>query len=91
MMNSEIIIAPVITEKSQMLASDGKTYVFKVQKSANKTQIKLAIEELFGVKVKSVNTLNTKAKAKRVGRYAGKTKTYKKAIVTLVDGQTIEM
>ena len=90
-MNSEIIIAPVITEKSQMLASDGKTYVFKVTKSANKTQIKIAIEELFGVKVKSVNTLNTKAKDKRVGRYTGKTKTYKKAIVTLVDGQELEM
>ena len=91
MMNSEIIIAPVITEKSQMLASNGKTYVFKVDSRANKTQIKLAIEDLFGVKVKSVNTLNTKAKDKRVGRYTGKTKTYKKAIVTLVDGQAIEM
>ena len=90
-MNSEIIIAPVITKKSQVLASNGKTYVFKVSKDANKTQIKLAIEELFGVKVKSVNTLNTKSKDKRVGRYTGKTKTYKKAIVTLVDGQAIEM
>ena len=90
-MNSEIIIAPVITEKSQVLASNGKTYVFKVSKDANKTQIKLAIEELFGVKVKSVNTLNTKSKDKRVGRYTGKTKTYKKAIVTLADGQAIEM
>lgn len=90
-MNSEIIIAPVITEKSQALASDGKTFVFKVRKDANKTQIKNAIEDLFGVKVKSVNTLNTKPKDKRVGRYTGKTKTYKKAIVTLVDGQTIEM
>ena len=91
MMNSEIIIAPVITEKSQVLSSNGKTYVFKVAKSANKIQIKQAIEELFGVKVKSVNTLNTKPKDKRVGRYTGKTKTYKKAIVTLVDGQAIEM
>ncbi len=91
MMNSEIIIAPVITEKSQVLASNGKTYVFKVAKDANKIQIKNAIESLFGVKVKSVNTLNTKSKDKRVGRYTGKTKTYKKAIVTLVDGQTIEM
>ena len=90
-MNSEIIIAPVITEKSQTLASNGKTYVFKVRKDANKIQIKQAVESLFGVKVKSVNTLNTKAKDKRVGRYTGKTKTYKKAIVTLVDGQTIEM
>ena len=91
MMNSEIIIAPVITEKSQTLASNGKTYVFKVAKDANKIQIKNAVESLFGVKVKSVNTLNTKSKDKRVGRYTGKTKTYKKAIVTLVDGQAIEM
>ena len=91
MLNSEIIIAPVITEKSQSLASGGKTYVFKVSKSANKIQIKKAIEDLFKVKVKSVNTLNTKAKDKRVGRYTGKTKTYKKAIVTLCDGEAIEM
>ena len=91
MMNSEIIIAPVITEKSQELASTGKVYVFKVAKNANKIQIKNAVESLFDVKVKSVNTLNTKAKDKRVGRYTGKTKTYKKAIVTLVDGQAIEM
>ena len=90
-MHADIIIAPVITEKSGILAQDGKTYVFKVSKDANKIQIKQAIESLFGVKVKSVNTLNTKAKDKRVGRYTGKTKTYKKAIVTLVDGQTIEM
>lgn len=90
MMNSEIIIAPVITEKSQVLASSGKVYVFKVAKSANKIQIKNAIEELFGVKVKSVNTLITKPKDKRVGRYTGKTKTYKKAYVTLADG-AIEM
>ena len=90
-MHADIIIAPVITEKSGKLAENGKTYVFKVSASANKIQIKQAIESLFGVKVKSVNTLNTKAKDKRVGRYTGKTKTYKKAIVTLVDGQTIEM
>lgn len=90
-MNLEIIYSPVITEKSSALAEDGKTYVFKVDKRANKTQIKLAIEEAFGVKVKSVNTLNTKPKKKRVGKYTGLTKTYKKAIVTLVDGQTIEM
>jgi large subunit ribosomal protein L23 len=90
-MHTDIIIAPVITEKSGKLAENGKTYVFKVSESANKIQIKQAIESLFGVKVKSVNTLNTKAKDKRVGRYTGKTKTYKKAIVTLVDGQAIEM
>ena len=91
MMNSEIIIAPVVTEKSQVLATNSKTYVFKVRKDANKIQIKKAIEELFNVKVKSVNTLITKPKDKRVGRYTGKTKTYKKAYVTLVDGASIEM
>jgi large subunit ribosomal protein L23 len=90
-MKSDIIISPVITEKSSNLAENGKTYVFKVDKKANKTLIKQAIEEAFGVKVKSVNTLNTKPKDKRVGKYTGQTKTYKKAIITLADGYSIEM
>jgi len=86
----DIIIAPVITEKSQ-IAIGNNVYTFKVSKDANKTQIKQAIEEAFGVKVKEVRTLNTKSKAKRVGRYTGKTKTYKKAIVTLAEGNAIEI
>ncbi len=90
-MKSDIIISPVITEKSSNLAENGKTYVFKVDKKANKIQIKQAIEEAFGVKVKSVNTLNTKPKDKRVGKYTGQTKTYKKAIIILADGYSIEM
>ena len=90
-MKTDIIYSPVITEKSTALASEGKTYVFKVAKIANKTQIKLAIEEAFGVKVKKVNTLITKPKDRRIGKYTGQTKTYKKAIVTLADGQSIEM
>ncbi len=90
-MKSDIIYSPVITEKSSALAEDRSTYVFKVDKRANKTQIKLAIEETFGVKVLSVNTLNTKPKAKRVGKYEGQTKTYKKAIVKLADGHKTEM
>ena len=90
-MKLDIIYSPVITEKSSKLAEGGKTYVFKVDKKANKTQIKIAIEEAFGVKVKSVNTLITKPKDKKVGKYTGQTKTYKKAIITLVDGQSIEM
>ena len=88
-MKSDIIYAPVITEKTSALAANN-TYVFKVAKNANKIQIKDAIEEVFGVKVASVNTLNTKPKKKRVGRYTGMRKTYKKAIVTLADG-SIEM
>ncbi len=87
---TDIIIAPVITEKSAIQA-EANVYTFKVNASANKIEIKKAIEEAFGVKVKKVNTLNTKSKAKRVGRYAGKTKTYKKAFVTLVDGDKIEL
>ena len=86
-MKSDIIYAPVITEKSSNIASDGKTYVFKVAKNANKVQIKQA----FGVKVASVNTLNTKPKDKRVGKYTGQRKTYKKAIITLCDGYSIEL
>ena len=87
----DIIIAPVVTEKTAAMAQDGKTYTFKVAKSANKTQIAQAIESAFNVKVESVRTLNTKSKAKRVGRYTGTTKTYKKAIVVLKDGNAIEI
>lgn len=86
-----IIIAPVITEKSARLAEDGKTYVFKADKRANKIEIADAIESAFNVKVESVRTLNTKAKDKRVGKYTGKTKTYKKVYVTLADGYAIEI
>lgn len=89
-MKFDIIYSPVITEKSAALA-EKNTYVFKVAKDANKIQIKDAIEEVFNVKVLSVNTLNTKPKKKRVGRYTGTRKTYKKAIVTLADGSSIEM
>lgn len=87
---SDIIIAPVVTEKSASNAQNN-VYTFKVVKSATKTQIKWAIEKAFGVEVKSVNTLITKPKDKRVGKYTGQTKTYKKAIVALKDGQQIEI
>lgn len=87
---SDIIIAPVITEKS-MANRENNVYTFKVVKDATKTDIKRAVEEAFKVSVKSVNTLNTKSKRRRVGRYSGRTKTYKKAIVTLAEGSSIEM
>ena len=87
---SDVIIAPVITEKSMMERSNN-VYTFKVVKDATKDEIKKAIEDAFKVEVLSVNTLNTKSKRRRVGKYAGRTKTYKKAIVTLCDGQAIEM
>ena len=87
---TDIIIAPVITEKSAMNA-EKNVYTFKVSKTATKTEIKWAVEKAFNVKVTNVNTLNTKPKDKRVGKYTGKTKTYKKAIITLAEGQTIEI
>ena len=87
---SDIILSPVVTEKSAKNAQEN-IYTFKVAKSATKTQIKWAIEKAFNVEVLTVNTLITKPKDKRVGRYTGQTKTYKKAIVTLKDGQQIEI
>jgi len=87
---SDIIIAPVITEKS-MAERQNNVYTFKVAKDATKDEIKFAVEEAFKVSVKKVNTLNTKAKRRRVGRYVGKTKTYKKAIVTLAEGSSIDL
>lgn len=87
---SDIIIAPVITEKS-MTNRQNNVYTFKVAKDVDKTEIKRAIEEAFGVTVEKINTLNTKSKRRRVGKYAGRSKTYKKAIVTLANGSSIEM
>lgn len=90
MRNPDIILGPVITEKS-MSGNQESVYTFKVDKKATKTQIKSEIERQFGVKVLNVNTLNTKPKARRVGRYTGNSKTYKKAIVTLAQGNSIEI
>ena len=82
----DVIIAPVITEKSAKIAEKGNKIVFKVKNDANKVQIKQAV-----VKVLRVNTINVKPKYKRVGRYAGTTSRYKKAIVTLAEGSQIEL
>ena len=86
----DIIIKPVITEKSMDELQNGK-YTFKVAKNANKIEIKKAVEALFGVEVAKVNTLNVDGKAKRVGRFEGRTSDWKKAVVTLTeDSKTIE-
>ena len=84
-----IILAPVITEKSESLKANN-VYVFKVNKKANKTQIKNEIEKLFGVKVVNLNTVNAVQKKRRVGRYTGLTSAYKKAYVKLAEGSSIE-
>ena len=78
----DIIVRPVLTEKSYDTIAD-KKYVFVVDIHANKTQIKAAVEEIFGVKVDSVNTLRTMGKMKRQGRTQGRTPEIKKAYVTL--------
>ena len=78
----EIIIAPVVTEKSNDELQQGK-YTFKVNKKATKVQIAQAVEKLFNVKVLNVNTITVKGKEKRVGRNVGRTSDWKKAIVTI--------
>ena len=85
----DIIIRPLITEKSTTLMAEGK-YVFEVAKSANKIEIAKAISQIFKVKVASVNTINVEGKVKRMGRSVGKRSDYKKASVKLAAGETIE-
>ena len=86
----DIIIKPIITEKSMGGLQENK-YTFKVAKNANKVEIAKAVEELFGVQVASVNTMNVRGRAKRVGLNRGVTPSWKKAIVTLAEGsKTIE-
>ena len=85
----DILIRPLITEKSTDLMAEGK-YVFKVAKNANKIEIAKAVAEIFKVKVLKVNTVNVKGKTKRIGRTSGKRADYKKAIVKLAEGSTIE-
>ncbi|NLY70886.1 MAG: 50S ribosomal protein L23 [Clostridiales bacterium] len=80
----DIILKPVITERSMDDAAM-KKYTFKVAPDANKTQIKEAVEEIFGVDVEKVNVINVKGKLKRMGRYVGRTAKSKKAIVTLTE------
>jgi len=85
----DILIRPLVTEHSTDLMADGK-FVFVVDKNANKIQIAQAVKEIFNVDVLAVNTINVKPKTKRRGRTVGKTAAYKKAIVKLAAGQTIE-
>lgn len=85
----DILIRPLITEKSTQLMEEGK-YVFVVAKKANKIEIAKAVAQVFNVKVANVNTVNVSGKVKRMGRFVGKRSAYKKAIVKLAPGETIE-
>ena len=85
----DIIVRPIITEKSTSITESGK-YTFEVQQSANKVEVKKAVEEIFKVNVVSVNIVNVRRKARRVGRYEGFRPAVKKAVVTVAEGQTID-
>jgi len=86
--HSQVIIRPVVSEKSYVLASVGK-YVFRVHPDAHKTQIKQAVEALFDVKVRGVHTMSVKSKPKRRGYTSGRSRSWKKAIVQVGEGQSI--
>ena len=90
MLAQDIIIRPIVTEKS-MMGIAAKKYTFEVAKAANKIEIAKAVEELFKVKVAKVNTVSMRGKLRRQGRYQGYTKSWKKAYVTLTaDSKPIE-
>ncbi|HST56151.1 MAG TPA: 50S ribosomal protein L23 [Solirubrobacteraceae bacterium] len=88
MQHTQVIIRPVVSEKSYVLSAASK-YTFRVHPDAHKTQIRQAVEALFGVHVVEVHTISVKSKPKRRGTSSGRTRTWKKAIVQVRDGETI--
>lgn len=87
----DIIVRPLVTEKSISAQDKQNTVVFEVKRDANKIAIKQAIEEIFKVKVESVNVVNQKPKTKRMGRYEGKANHLKKAYIKLKEGSKIDI
>ncbi|MBB2909433.1 large subunit ribosomal protein L23 [Streptosporangium becharense] len=87
----DIIIKPVVSEKSYGLIDEHNKYTFLVRKTANKTQVKIAVEKIFGVKVASVNTINRPGKRKRTRSGYGQRPDTKRAIVSLVEGDRIDI
>lgn len=87
----DVIIRPVVSEKSYGQMDEANCYTFIVHKSANKTEIKQAVEEIWGVRVAKVNTLNRKGKTKRFGLVIGKRRDEKRAMVTLAEGESIDI
>ena len=86
----QIIIRPILTEKSAELEADNNQYTFEVHRKANKIEIGKAIEIVFGVRVDKVRTMVVRGDMRRVGRFYGKTRQWKKAIVTLHPGDSID-
>lgn len=87
----DIILAPVVSEKSYDLIEHSNTYTFEVDPRSNKEEIRDAVEKVFGVKVLRVNTMNRKGKTKRTGYKLGKRKDVKRAVVTLAEGDSIDL
>jgi large subunit ribosomal protein L23 len=86
----DVVLEPVVSEKSYALLDEGR-YTFLVDPRANKTQIKQAVQDIFGVRVLSVNTLNRRGKRKRFGAHYGRRKDTKRAVVTLAAGDQIDI
>lgn len=87
----DILVRPLITEKTTTFLGNDRTYAFEVGLDANKRQVKRAIESFYGVSVDSVRTLVVRGKVKRFGRHFGKRKNWKKAYVTLTEGDSINI
>ena len=87
----EVIVRALMSEKGARLREGGNKYMFEVRRDANKIEIKAAVESVFEVKVEEVRTLNVHGKLKRLGRFAGRRPNWKKAIVTLKQGEAIEL
>jgi len=87
----QVLVKPLITERTMTLRDDQNKYAFQVHVDATKPQIRKAVEELFEVKVVSVSTMNMLGKNKRLGRFFGRRSSWKKAIVTIAEGQSIDI
>jgi large subunit ribosomal protein L23 len=87
----DILIRPVLTEKTTAMMEAGDKVVFRVKRDATKSQIKDAVQRLFGLTVKSVNTMTMPSKPKRVGRWTGRRGGFKKAVITLHDGEALDL
>lgn len=85
-----ILEKPLITEKGTLMSEGGNWVMFQVNRHANKMQVREAVEKMFKVTVRRVNTLNSKPKSRRFGRFVGRTKCWKKAMVLLKDGDKID-
>ena len=87
----DVIIRPIVTEKSMKLNDQDKKITFEVAKGANKTQVAMAVKEIYNITPVKVNIVNVRPKTKRMGRYVGKTNAVRKAIVKLPEGQDISL